>query len=259
MIKSLVNGIWEHIPDQKLKIGEDTFGFNNGLYETFRTLSFRPIFLDEHIDRLVNSAKIIGLKKIYSKNQIHDMAVKVIKDLEKPDQLARIILVEGKLIIYTSALKLNQDIYNGVKTITCQAERNNPDIKATNYKICLTAWKKAKKVNCFEALLVDANNYLLEGSRSNIFWVKNNVIFTQKNEVLPGITRQILMSRSPIEILFGTLKKKNIHDIDEFFITNSSSGIIPVTKIDTVNIGSGKPGVTTIKLLKEYKKWLHMQ
>tara|TARA_A100001015_G_scaffold307085_1_gene402409 strand:+ start:8735 stop:9274 length:540 start_codon:yes stop_codon:yes gene_type:complete len=113
MIKSLVNGIWEHIPDQKLKIGEDTFGFNNGLYETFRTLSFRPIFLDEHIDRLVNSAKIIGLKKIYSKNQIHDMAVKVIKDLEKPDQLARIILVEGKLIIYTSALKLKYSLTAG--------------------------------------------------------------------------------------------------------------------------------------------------
>ena len=89
--------------------------------------------------------------------------------------------------------------------------------------------------------------------------MKNNVIYTQKNEVLPGITRQILMTRSPIKILFGNLDKKNIHDIDEFFITNSSSGIIPVTKIDKVNIGSGKPGTTTIKLLKEYNKWLHMQ
>ena len=54
MIKSLVNGIWEYLPDQSLKIGEDTFGFNNGLYETFRTLSFKPIFLYEHIDRLVS-------------------------------------------------------------------------------------------------------------------------------------------------------------------------------------------------------------
>lgn len=259
MIKSLVNGIWEYLPDQSLKIGEDTFGFNNGLYETFRTLSFKPIFLDEHIDRLVGSAKIIGLKRFYSKNQIYDMTVRVIEDFKKPDQLARIILVKEKLIIYTTALKLNQDIYNGVKTITCRADRNNPEIKATNYRVCLEAWKKAKKVNCFEALLVDGNNYLLEGSRSNIFWVKNNVIYTQKNEVLPGITRQILMTRSPIKILFGNLDKKNIHDIDEFFITNSSSGIIPVTKIDKVNIGSGKPGTTTIKLLKEYNKWLHMQ
>ena len=109
MIKSLVNGIWEYLPDQSLKIGEDTFGFNNGLYETFRTLSFKPIFLDEHIDRLVSSAKIIGLKRFSSKNQIYDMTVRVIEDFKKPDQLARIILVKEKLIIYTTALKLNQD------------------------------------------------------------------------------------------------------------------------------------------------------
>ena len=132
--------------DQSLKIGEDTFGFNNVLYETFRTLSFKPIFLNEHIDRLVSSAKIIGLKRFYSKNQIYDMTVRVIEDFKKPDQLARIILVKEKLIIYTTALKLNQDIYNGVKTITCRADRNNPEIKATNYRVCLEAWKKQKRL-----------------------------------------------------------------------------------------------------------------
>ena len=95
----------------------------------------------------------------------------VISDFPDPDQRTRILAMPNNLIIYTSALELDNSIYSGIAAITVHANRETPDVKTTNYKVCLKAWRKANDMGCFASILIDGNGVVLEGSRSNVFWV----------------------------------------------------------------------------------------
>ena len=254
MIKALINNQWESIPKENLQLGTNTFSFSSGLYETFRTLDFKPVFLQLHLDRLFSSADQIGLNIDYSKLEISNMLSKVIHDFQDSNQRVRILAVPNKLIVYTSYLNLDPSIYNGVSVITIEASRAQPEIKTTDYHACLTAWKTAVNAGCFEAILMDGNGILYEGSRSNLFWVKDAKLFTRKEDVLPGTTRQIIINHSSVSIQYNTLNSMDLSNIDEFFLTNSGSGIIPVTRINDKNIGNGSVGIITRQLLSQYNE-----
>ena len=185
------------------------------------------------------------------------MIKEVIAQFKDPDQRARILLVPKKLIIYTTSLDLDLKIYKGVLTITVPTLRNNPHIKTTDHKDCLDAYYNAQKNNCFDVILLDGDSTVLEGSRSNVFWVKNNSLLTQKADVLPGVTRQIILSNSPFPIKFGNLNVFDFERLDELFLTNSGSGIIPVIKVNSLKIGKGKPGPVTRELMKLYETWMN--
>ena len=207
MIQALVNGIWKSFDEKDLQPGTNSFKMNSGLYETFRTKNFKPVLLKQHLDRLFQSAEKINLKIMYSKTEIEKMIKMVINNFHEKNQRARVIVSKDILVVYTTALDLNIQIYDGVDTLTVSYERNTPDIKTTDYKGCLNAYKKANKKSCFEAILLDRNNYILEGSRSNVFWVTSNSLFTREDNVLPGITRKTIIifcinsSSKPNELL----------------------------------------------------------
>jgi len=252
----LLNGEWATIPTEKLQIGTSSFGFQSGLYETLRTLDYSPVFLSQHLERLFTSAKKIGLEIEHTKQELKKMTTKIIQTLDNPNQRVRILATPKNLIIYTSKLNLNMLIYGGVSVRTMLAKRYSPDIKTTDYDTCLSAWKKAQEQSCFEAVLVNKKGDVFEGSRSNVFWVREGKIITREKEVLPGVTRQALLTKSPFSIIFGKLNKTDFRKIDELFITNSGSGIVPVTRVNDKNVGSGKVGKTTNKLLGLYDKWI---
>ena len=256
MIKALINNHWESIPEENLQLGTDTFSFSSGLYETFRTLDFKPVFLQPHLDRLFSSANRIGLNIEFTQSDILNMLSKVIRDFQDPNQRVRILAVPNKLIVYTSYLNLDPSIYNGVCVITIEASRAQPEIKTTDYHACLTAWKAAVNAGCFEAILMDGSGILYEGSRSNLFWVKDAKLFTRKEDVLPGTTRQIIINHSSVSIQYNTLNSMDLSNIDEVFLTNSGSGIIPVTSINNKNVGNGSVGIITRQLLSKYNEWM---
>ena len=256
MIKALINNHWESIPEENLQLGTDTFSFSSGLYETFRTLDFKPVFLQPHLDRLFSSANRIGLNIEFTQSDILNMLSKVIRDFQDPNQRVRILAVPNKLIVYTSYLNLDPSIYNGVCVITIEASRAQPEIKTTDYHACLTAWKAAVNAECFEAILMDGSGILYEGSRSNLFWVKDAKLFTRKEDVLPGTTRQIIINHSSVSIQYNTLNSMDLSNIDEVFLTNSGSGIIPVTSINNKNVGNGSVGIITCQLLSKYNEWM---
>jgi len=256
MIKALINNHWESIPKKNLQLGTDTFSFSSGLYETFRTLDFKPVFLQPHLDRLFSSANRIGLNIEFTQSDILNMLSKVIHDFQDPNQRVRILAVPNKLIVYTSYLNLDLSIYNGVSAITYKASREYPEIKTTDYHACLTAWKAAIDAGCFEAILMDDNGIFYEGSRSNLFWVKDEKLFTRKEDVLPGTTRQIIINHSSVSIQYKIISSMDLSNIDEFFLTNSGSGIIPVTRINDKNIGNGSVGTITRQLLAQYNEWM---
>jgi len=212
MINALINNQWESVPEKDLQPGSDSFAFGTGLYETFRTLNHKPVFLEPHLDRLFKSAQTIDLTITFSQNEIVEIV---------------------------------------------PALRKTPKIKTTDYTTCLEAYKIAEDNDCFEAILLNKNNQVLEGSRSNVFWVQGKKLFTRDGDVLPGVTRQTVISRSPFSIFYGQLNQLDFDRLDEIFLTNSGSGIIPVVKVNSIQIGTGKPGPITVELLKVYDGWLN--
>ena len=257
MINALINNQWESVPEKDLQFGSDSFAFGTGLYETFRTLNHKPVFLEPHLDRLFQSAQGIDLTILFSQNEIVEMIARVVQQFDDPTQRARILAVPEKIIIYTSSLNLDPSIYKGVSTITVPALRKLPEIKTTDYTTCLEAYKIAEENDCFEAILLDKNNQVLEGSRSNVFWVQGEKLFTRKGDVLPGVTRQNVILGSPFPLFYGQLNQFDFNQINEIFLTNSGSGIIPVVKVNSIQIGTGKPGPITVELLKVYDGWLN--
>ena len=253
MINALINNQWESVPEKDLQFGSDSFAFGTGLYETFRTLNHKPVFLEPHLDRLFQSAQGIDLTIPFSQNEIVEMIARVVQQFDDPIQRARILAVPEKIIIYTSSLNLDPIIYKGVSTITVPALRKSPEIKTTDYTTCLEAYK----IGYFEAILLDKNNKVLEGSRSNVFWVQGKKLFTRRRDVLPGVTRQNIILGSPFPLFYGQLNQFDFKQINEIFLTNSGSGIIPVVKVNSIQIGTGKPGPITVELLKVYDGWLN--
>jgi len=256
MIQALINNQWETISQESLQLGADTFAFESGLYETFRTLDFKPVFLEPHLDRLFQSATLTGLTIQYNRDEIVAMIERVISSFSDPNQRTRIMAVPEKLIIYTASLDLDSSIYDGVSTITVQGTRESPNIKTTNYKVCYDAWQLAKSHNCFEAILIDQNDFILEGSRSNIFWIKDGHLFTREGGVLPGVTRQTIIQHSPFPVSFDTLNQHEFDSLDELFLTNSGSGVVPITQVNDQLIGDGNAGDVTSQLMAQYSDWL---
>jgi len=253
MIRALVNTEWKLIKKKSLELGAATFDYEAGLYETFRTLNYRPIFLEAHIKRLLSGVQKLGLIITYSKREISIMAEKVIKDFPEPEQRVRILAVPNNLILYSEALNFDSAIYRGVKTITVNTKRLRPELKTTDYAACLKAWKKARRAEAFEALLIDQKNNIYEGSRSNIFWVRAKKLFTRETDVLPGVTRQIIISQLSPRTKYGILSIKDLRGIDELFITNSGSGIVPVIEVEDQIVGLGMAGPVYRKLLDHYE------
>ncbi len=256
MIKVLINGKWGFVPDRHLQIGGVSFVYESGLYETFRTLNYKPVFLNPHIDRLYQTAQKTGLKIHFSREELRGMIHTVVSDSSESNQRVRILAVPEYLIIYTSPLNIDEAIYDGVKVMTVYASRKTPAIKTTNYQTCLSAWEKAQGAGCFEAILTDDNGDVFEGSRSNVFWIKSGELFTRQYDILPGITRQIVISKSSCPVAFGNLNVTDFKLIDELFITHSGSGIVPVSHVNGSKIGNGTVGDIIRNLLNDYTKWI---
>jgi len=254
MIKAFINGQFEYIKNDNLLIGGSEFAYGRGVYETLRTLNHKPVFLKEHLDRLLRSTKKMGINIPYSINEIISRLNSIISDFPNPNQRTRIIVAKNHFIIYTSKLIIDSTIFNGVHVLTTLTKRNTPELKTTDYCNCLKAWNEAQKSNCFEAILVDENSDVFEGSRSNVFWIKNEKLITRKDNVLPGVTRQKIISNTTYPFEFGNLNVNDFNLIDELFITNSGSGIVPVSHINGAIIGNGAIGEVTKNLLNDYTK-----
>lgn len=255
-ISALINTVWKELPEESLLIGGPRFTYPTGLYETLRVVDFTPAFLDAHLDRLFQGAGRVKMEIPYSRSEIIDQVIKVIQHFPKPDQQVRILVVPGQLIIYTTTLNYDPAVYQGVAAISVPVVRQNPEIKTTETEDSLRAWLKAQKEGCFEALLVSSDGTVYEGSRSNIFWVQGGKLMTRKGEVLPGTVRNLILEKTTLAVKFSHLNIHILDNVEEAFLTNSSSGIIPLMKLNEQSLPLPVPGHITIHLMKQYNRWL---
>ena len=239
-----------------------------GVCDIMRTYKGKPYFLNEHIKRLENSAKEIGLSLPWSTKEITDLVLETLKKNHLIDEAnIRIVITGGSspdffypqgpprlLILITDMNRLPDSWYEkGVKVITHPLERTLPDAKVISYIPAAMALKLAKKNNAVEALYINRRMEVLEGTTSNLFAFFGNTLYTPRDGVLKGVTRQAVLSlaRHLYKIQEKPIKIERQKKAEEVFITGTNKCVVPVIQIDNTKIGNGTPGPNTRKIISE--------
>lgn len=245
---------------------EDESKFNgkfvyNGksLYEVIRIIDGTPLFLDGHIHRLENSFRLENLKFPFNENEIKENIFQLVKANDRKIGNVKLVFnyIDNKLNFYTYFIPHKypneSDYENGVKTIIYHGERNNPNAKVINLDFRNNVDKKIKEKDVFEAILVDRNGNITEGSKSNIFMVKDNKVYTApKEDVLPGITREVVIKvcqKCGLEVVDKRINYKDINKLDGLFISGTSPKVLPIREVDGIEFNSQK--VENIKLIRK--------
>lgn len=245
----LINNKFVKPSHAKISVLSEAFMYGYGVFETLRTFDKKIIKANEHINRLLNSAKKIELKIKYKKSEILKMLLKITEKSPFKNQRIKITAIKEGIIITSKKLTINKSIYKGVSVKTVLLKRSMPEIKSISYLESYFAHQQAVKQGYFEAILTDEKDEIYEGSYSNIFWFRGDTLCTRKDHVLAGITAQTVIKNSPFKVKFKKITLKNLLKSHEIFLTQTTTGIVPITKINNQKIGTGKPGIRTEKLL----------
>lgn len=247
------------IVDTSFKNGTD-FQDANVVYEVLRVIDGIPLFLENHYERLLSSLKIQGWQFEMDYHEFKEEIGRLIELTQKITGNIKFELThkEGqntwRLFFIPHSYPTMREYKGGVPVDLLLAERTNPNAKVIQSTIRERANQLISEKKLYEVLLVDQQNRITEGSRSNVFFVKNGVFYTAPSSmVLVGITRLKV---------FECLKKLNFRLIEEaiwadqtdqfdaVFLTGTSPKVLPVAKIGNHTFSVSNPFV--LALIKEY-------
>ncbi len=230
------------------------------VYESLRVIQAHPVHLDDHLLRLENSANLIHLEYPFSREEIATWVHALIEvDLVERSSL-RIQIYGGgqpQLFITTSKILTYPDSFytDGVKALTYEGERLFPGAKTGNLLLNYLAMEEARRQGCFEALLVDGGQNILEGTRSNFFAIKDGRIYTAHDEkVLLGITRDRVLKAANqlgLQVIYNTPSVNQVSTgfYDELFISATSMAAMPVSQVNGKVVGKTFPFTREISSL----------
>jgi branched-chain amino acid aminotransferase len=263
-----VGGHWVHPNEATLSINDVAILRGYSVFESLRTYNRRPFHLTEHLNRLMHSAELIDLEIPYTRDFIAGVIQEAIERNTYKHAAIRILVTGGEsedgilpigkptlAVLITPLSERDMERFaRGYKVITTRLQRVTPEAKTTNYIAAVRALKEAERHRAADALFVDEEGHVLEGTRSNFFVFKGDTLITPREGVLIGITRNVVLAlaegRFAIEerpIWFDELAQ-----VDEAFITSSSKEIVPVVQIDELVIGDGKPGPRTTEMEQRF-------
>jgi branched-chain amino acid aminotransferase len=263
-----VDGCWVHPDEAMLSINDVAVLRGYSAFESLRTYHRRPFHLEEHLERLYRSAQLIELDIPYSRHAITEIIHKVIARNAYVHASIRILVTGGEsddgvmpsgksvlaVLITPLAERDMERFARGIKVITSHLERVTPGAKTANYVAAIRSLKKAARHHASDALFVNEQGHVLEGTRSNFFVFRGDVLITPREGILFGVTRntvlQLVQGRFALEERPVLLEDLPL--IDEAFLTSSSKEITPVVQIDDLVIGGGKPGPRTYELEQRF-------
>ena len=269
--------------DAKIHVMSHCIHYGSGVFEgikCYETKKGPAVFrLKEHLERLHNSASAFKMKVPFSTKELYNATIELIKSNKVRNCYLRPIAFYGhdtlgvhpkdcpvQVSIATldwGAYISNEALLKGAKITISPWKKYKTDafpesIKATGpYLNSLLAVQDAKARGFDEALLLNSDDTIAEGSGQNIFIIKDDIFHTnnEKSNVLMGITRDTLFTL--IEDLgfkykIDTITQKELYNADEVFYCGSASEVTPIRQIDNHIIGAGKAGELTLKLQRLY-------
>lgn len=239
-----------------------TYGF--GVYESIRVSDGTVYFLEDHIERLLGSAKVISIDHPFDEGFIKNSIFDLIKDHQKETFNLKILLIGGSTkekallnILCLNPLFPDHKLYReGAEFITYEYERAFPHAKTLNMLESYIAYSKAKENRSYDALLINRNGYITEGTRTNFFCMKDKTIYTPfEKDILLGVMRKAMLkvaSENGYKIVETNIKIGDIKIYDGAFVTSTSSKIVPVRSISGTTIGYPDSLKELMKLLNEF-------
>ena len=279
----LVN-INSHIVEEKnakISVFDRGLLFGDSVYEVTRSYR-RKIFLwPEHWRRLQFSAQQIGLKLPTDESELLGETLRLLKKLDCDNAYIRWVVTRGEgeigldpslatggnFIIFARPLEINPHWWyqQGVSLLISKIRRNHtqaldPNIKSGNYLNNLMAIKEAKERGFFDAIMLNHQGMVTEGTTFNVWTIKGRDIFTppMQSGILRGITREKLMDiieQTDFCLCEQFLRPEQIYQADECFITSSTKELVPVVQVDDQQIGTGRVGAAYQQLHQRFRRW----
>jgi branched-chain amino acid aminotransferase len=254
----------------KVSVYDRGFLYGDSVFETIRTYGGEPFALAEHMARLARSAERVAIPMPISAAEFAMEVRLAVRAAKNPESTARAMLTRGsgkvgldpalaasplRVILVEPLEPLPSAVYrDGVAVITIRTERASDAAqgaaKVGNYLGSLLALREARARGAHEALILDAQGRVVEGTTSNVFVVRGGELFTPPAEagILLGITRAHILElahelgRLVHQVPLGPVE---LAAADEVFVCSSIREIVPVVRVDERQVGDGRPGPVT--------------
>ncbi|MEN6520378.1 MAG: branched-chain-amino-acid transaminase [Armatimonadota bacterium] len=280
-----LNGNLVPTSEAVISVSDHGYLYGDGVFEGIRAYSRRVFKLKEHVARLYSGTKTIGIEMPMSQEEFIQCVIKLVKVNEVVDGYIRVNVSRGNglglnpavcktpnVLIMTSQLALYpEEMYeNGLKVITCSTRVPSPmsiepRVKSTGKYICnIQAKMEANRQGAGEGLMLNMQGYVAECTGDNIFIIKDKKVYTPLPAagILEGVTRNTVMDlarEDGYEVIESWLTVFDIYSADECFLTGTAAEVIPVVNVDGRQIGTGKPGDTTMKLSRAYRTFVRKE
>ena len=266
-----LNGRFVTEDKAKISVLEPGFLFGLGLFETMRAYNSKIVYLKQHFARLRRSCRLINIRFSYFDNQLEEIIKRLVEMHGLQDAYVRLTVWtgEGKNNILVMIRKYKSPIlkgrYRGFSACVSPFRQTENSffarLKTTNRLFYELGRQAAKDEGFNEAVILNSRGYLAEGTRGNIFFVKDKEIFTPALSCgcLDGITRKVIFDLardSKLRVDEGNFTLRDLHEANEAFFTNSLIGVMPLTSLERRKLGPGTAGRLTKFFMRKYNALL---
>jgi branched-chain amino acid aminotransferase len=278
--KIYVDGKFYSEANAKVSVFDHGLLYGDGIFEGIRFYNGRVFRLEEHLERLWDSARSICLKIPMTRQEMTEALLETIRQNHLHDGYIRLLVTRGvgnlglnpeqckspSVIIIAATIALyHEDFYRkGLSIVTVATRRSNPAslnpaVKSLNYLNNVMARIEANLAGADEALMLNDAGNVAECTADNVFIIKHGQIFTPPVTAgaLRGITRSVVFDIAgefDIKVIDADFTRHDIFVADECFLTGTAAEIIPVVKADGRAIGNGKPGAITTRIIARFRE-----
>lgn len=252
------------------------FRSGEGVFETLRSYGGHPFRLEAHLDRAAAGARTLGFElpdRRVLRDAVRSTAAANTRD--DRDLAVRLTVTPGRIdpaspfpgtpvggplvVVTTHGLRIPPAVYEaGIAAVTVPRVRELPEVKAVSYLAASLAKREAQRRGGDEALLVDPDGSVREGSYSNVFVVLDGELVTPPVSagILPGVTRAVVLELADtlrLRCAERTVAADELRSAEEVLLTATTREVVPVTSVDGRTLGDGRPGPMARRLLTAYR------
>lgn len=234
-----------------------------GIFDFFKTINGKPIFLDDHIERFYNSANKMHLQISQTPAELKDIIAQLMQRNNLPDSGIKMTLTGGysddaytlpaaqNLVITQTPLTIPQGLQpEGTSLVTYPYQRQLAKMKTLDYSMAIWLQPFIKENNAND-VLYQYDGFVKETPRANFFMVTNEgEVVTAKDNILSGVIRKNILNleNTDFQLNEREFSLEELYNASEAFITSTTKNILPVLKVDGKEIGDGKVGKITTQL-----------